>query len=145
MENNRAKHASVGLARRTITEVLNVKGCRMLRILFIMLIVCGGCVSAFSQEGTLTPPITDAEILAAPRRGSAPKVTLQDALTLALKYAEKEKIDLQNRYLFEAKWVSDRLGEERTWHFWWVGFDPLGNSRYDVKLTVADGGTVRCL
>lgn len=120
---------------------LNAKGYKMLRILFMMLIICS-CGVAFPQTGTLDPPLTDAEVLASPRRGSAPKITMQDALTLALNFADKEKVDLASRYLFEARWVSDRIGEARTWHFWWVGFGTLGDSRYDVKFTVSDDGDV---
>jgi hypothetical protein len=102
-------------------------------------------VLAFAQESKqpepdsttqLGNPITVSQILSLPKRDAPPRINLKRALKIAEDFIRKEKINISSCYLFEAKWVSDQLGAEPSWHFWWVNV----RGSKDVRITVSMDG-----
>lgn len=65
------------------------------------------------------------KLLELPERSFRPKLLMQDALAIAQKYIETEKIDVRHFWLFSAKWTL--LGDPNAvpknrvsgWYFWW--------------------------
>jgi hypothetical protein len=86
----------------------------------------------------LSNPITVSQILSLPKRDAPPRINLKQALKIAENFIRKGKINISSCYLFEAKWISDQLGAEPSWHFWWVGV--RGRASDDVRITVSMNG-----
>lgn len=91
----------------------------------------------------LPHPVTRADILALPRRDSAPRLTLQRALQIAETFIKKERIAISSCYLFQARWVAyDTDPESGAWEFWWVSTKPDAD---DVRIAVPLAGRARRL
>jgi hypothetical protein len=76
-------------------------------------------------------------------RSFRPALTLQQALRLAERYIEKEKIKISPYYLSEARMIQyggDKDVKEPRWYFWWVNENgAMGNY---VEITVSMDGKV---
>lgn len=88
-------------------------------------------------------PITVKQVLELPRRDGSPRITLKQALKIAENFIKKERINISSCYLFEAKWVQDKLDEEPSGHFWWVGVHRVGKPTEDVRITVSMEGKAK--
>jgi hypothetical protein len=79
-----------------------------------------------------------------PKRSFKPKLTLQRALQIAEKYAQKQKIDLSSYYLYEAKWILYGTdAKEPRWYFWWI-HESGAAGRY-VEITVSMDGKLQLI
>jgi hypothetical protein len=111
------------------------------------------CFAQTNQQATPEPTpqlsIVQKQIveLPLPKRGSyRPRLTLENALTIADRYIAKEKIDISHFYLLEAKYIlyGDKDTKDPSWYFWWVHED--GASGHYVELVVSiKTGNVRRL
>ena len=76
--------------------------------------------------------------------GYRPEITLQEALILAEKFIQSEKIDINHYYLNEARWMlygSPKGPKEERWYFCWDNED--GACGHYVEITVSMKGVVR--
>jgi len=96
-------------------------------ILAFMTVVWFG-VPAFAQS----PVITQKDIAELPINGirSKPKVTLQEGLKIAERYAKHQRINLSAYFLLEARMIwygGKNEPKEPRWSFHWVGANkPIG-------------------
>ena len=120
----------------------------MFLTLIISLLLCQSSPGLTNQTRTTRPEkapdsITQQKTTQLPRPvPKPPKVTLQQALGIAERYIEREKIDVTSFYLIEAKLIfPTKKVEDQQWHFWWVSVTgELGNY---IEITVTMDGEVR--
>jgi len=96
-------------------------------------------------ESTSSPSITQS--LELPKGGSyRPSLTLQNALKIAEGYIVKEKIDISQYYLFEAKYIlyGDKDNKDPSWYFWWTHEDGAFGRYVELVVSIKTG-TVRRL
>ena len=120
----------------------------MFLTLIISLLLCQSGPGLIKQTRTTRPEKAPDSILLQkttqlPRPvPKPPKVTLQQALGIAERYIEREKIDVTSFYLIEAKLIfpTEKV-EDQQWHFWWVSMTmELGNY---IEITVTMDGEVK--
>ena len=124
----------------------------MKKVLAMMFVMSVNTIS-FAQTPQQPEPKPEASVtqervvdLPLAKRNFRPKLTLQRALKLAESYTAKEKINLSQYYLYQAKYIlyGDKDNQEPCWFFWWVNEDgALGN--YVEIIVSIESGNVRRL
>jgi hypothetical protein len=123
-------------------------------LIFILLAMPGLLFSQSGQEPNAEPKSEDGLLrhrrivdLPLPKRGFKPKLTLQQALKIAERYVEIEKIDLSSYYLLEAKFfLYGGDVKDPRWLFVWLNSSRVIETHgVDYQLTVTMDGKVNII
>jgi hypothetical protein len=118
-----------------------------------VLVALWGSISMAQTEptkpaSTTAPSITNQQILELPRRSCyRPRLTLQNALKVADGYIAKEKIDISQYYLLEAKYIlyGDKNSGDPSWYFWWVHEDGAAGHYVEIVVSIRTGNARRLI
>ncbi len=97
-------------------------------------------------ESTSAPSNTQKQIVELPKGGSyRPSLTLQNALKIAEGYIVKEKIDISQYYLLEAKYIlyGDKDNKDPSWYFWWTNEDGAFGHYVELVVSIKTGSVRR--